>query len=756
MWAILAPMAWGVTLVDDGRPVARIYVHPEDAPETIKGAQELGRYLNEMSGATLPLEMADDPKQIESDQTTIVIGKLARDLGLAMTKTSRAADGFRYRVNERRVLIIGESPQGELHAVFDLLERLGCGWYAPGKVGEVIPRIKTIALPDGLDHTAVSDSINRRFWYGGKGTPDAATAAWLVRNKAEHQVGSWNHAWHGLVPPKEYFESHPEYFSQNRGQRTTKQLCTTNPDTLRTAAEHLIKKMDGEAAMVFAAGPNDGGNLCECERCAKLDTPGYFEPTSGKPSCADRVFGFASQLAALTAPKHPSKDVGVLVYSEYSRPPRQFERLHQNVFPMIAPIRRCRFHGPGNPNCPSSCLLDEEIAAWGKLSDKLGFYVYNYNLADTLVPLSKISYFRRLQSAVRRADPRELAWIFETIDSWSAHAPHLYLSVRLAWNSRVDIDAEMERYYDQFYAEASVPMRRYWQRIDAAYETTPAHTGSQYGLHRIWTSDLLKDCQADIDEAKRLARSERVQAAVAMAEAGLQCAQLFIRLWNHIGECDFTTAAQVQNDLKAQVTRMTEHTEPNWVHERYAYGYYSRFIGLTVDAGAAALADGGVRIVQLPDEWRLQTDAQQVGTEQGWWRKSYDDTAWRRFRIFSRTWDDQDLSNYQGEAWYRTTFELPQTLPDGDLRLWFGGFDYNIEVYLNERRLGGWMGFARPAEFTDIGKHLRPGTNHIAVRVSSGDLGELGTGGLLMPVMIYKWNGKSAVPTGKKGVEYIQ
>jgi hypothetical protein len=66
------------------------------------------------------------------------------------------------------------------------------------------------------------------------------------------------------------------------------------------------------------------------------------------------------------------------------------------------------------------------------------------------------------------------------------------------------------------------------------------------------------------------------------------------------------------------------------------------------------------------------------------------------------------------------------------------------------------MGFAKPAEFADIGKHLRPGENHLAVRVSAGDLGEIGTGGLMMPVMVYKWNGKSVLPTGKKGVEYIQ
>ncbi len=748
--------AKALTLIDNGRADIHIYLRADDAPQTIEAANELAHYLNQMSGANIPVKMVADSKALDLVPRAIVVGQLARELGLAMAHQSRAADGFRFRVLGQRLLITGESPQGELHAVYDLLERLGCGWYAPGQVGEVIPNVKTIALDDALDHTAVSDSINRRFWYGGKGIPDKATAAWLFRNKAEHQVGSWNHAWHGLVPPKELFAEHPEYFSLNRGQRTTKQLCTTNPDTLRVAAESLMRKMADDGAMVFAAGPNDGGNLCECERCAKLDTPGYLEPTSGMPACADRVFGFADQLAGITAQKYPLKDLGVLVYSEYSRPPKQIERLHPNVFPMVAPIRRCRFHGPGNPHCASSQLLDEEIAAWGQLTGKLGFYVYNYNLADTLVPLSKISYYKRLQVAAQRANPKELAWIFETIDSWSTHAPHLYLSVRLAWNSRLDIEAEMARYFRGFYGEAAEPMRRYWMRIDEAYDTGEVHTGSQYGLHRIWTPQMLAQSQADIDEAKRLARSDRVRAAVAMAEGGLQCAQRFMDIWNCIGECRFVAAGKAQEALKLHVAELKNHTEPNWIHDRFALGYYTRFVGLTVDAGAAALDDGGELIARLPDAWRFQKDADRIGTQQGWWQPAFDDRSWMPMATFSRSWADYGIGEYQGEAWYRTTFELPNQVPSGDLRLWFGGFDFNVEVYLNGQRLGGWLGFAKPAEFADIGKHLRPGKNQIAVRVAAGDLGELGTGGLLMPVMIYKWNGKSALPTGKKGVEYIQ
>lgn len=736
--------------------IPRIFIQTDEDPLTEEAASELSLFLEKMAGKTAPIHRVNSAQQVHSKPGTLALGKLAEQLGLSMNARSGARDGFRYRVDKSRLLIVGETPQGVLHAVYDLLERLGCGWYAPGEIGEVIPSLQEATLPDSLNFTGVSDSVNRRFWYGGKGTPDKATQKWIVRNKAEHQQGSWNHSWHGLVPPKQHFDAHPEYFSLNRGKRSTKQLCTTNQDTIQIAAESLLEKMRSEQQRIFAAGPNDGGNLCECPTCAKLDTPNYFEPTSGMPSCADRIFGFAGDLATLTAKEFPDKDLGILVYSEYSRPPLKLEKLHPNIFPMIAPIRRCRFHGPNNPACESSRLLGSEIAAWCRLTKKIGFYAYNYNLADALLPLSKIAYYKRVANTLREAKPQELAWIFESIDAWAAHAPHFYLCTKLAWNSAIDVDAEMDRYFKGFYAEAAAPMQRYWNRIDAAYDETPVHVGSQYGQNRIWTPDLLAKSQSDFKEAKALAKTDRVRRAIALSEAGLRSAELFMSIWSHIGSCDFGEAANAQAALKTHIDSLALQTEPNFIHERYAWGYYSRFIGQTVDAGAAALSDGGQLIAKIPETWRTRQDPNKVGSREKWGSPEFDDADWEPMQTFNRAWSDYGLAHYHGDLWYRSTFVLPTTLPEGDIRLWFGGFDYDIEVFLNGTRLGGWLGFAKPAEFPDIQKHLKPGKNHLAVRVSAGDLGELGTGGLMMPVMLYRWNGKSVLPTGKKGVEYVQ
>jgi len=752
LWVCLgAPASGEVALVERGRSSARILVKADEGAEVQAAATELAEVLKRMSGAEVPVTKGATVAEIGKVGPSIVLGALAEQVGLKMTKASRARDGFRWKAAGRAVLIVGESPAGVRNGVYAFLESLGCGWYAPGDVGEVIPSRPSVTVARGLDRCEVSDSVHRRFWYGGKGRSGPATAAWLRRNKAELSIGSWRHAWAGLVPARKHFKDHPEYFSLNGGVRTKRQLCTTNKGTIRVAAEALMDEMARSKARVHAAGPNDGGGLCQCPECVKLDTPNYREPTSGKPDCTDRVFQFANDVAEITSRKFPDRDLGILVYSDYSRVPRKITRLHPNIFPMFAPIRRCRFHGPGTPGCPLSLLWQEEIRGWARITRKLGFYIYNYNLADSLVPLSKISFYKRLAAEVHKADVEQLAWVFETIDSWSMHAPHLYLSARLSWNSRLDIDAEMDRYFKGFYAEAAEPMRRYWLRIDSAYENARTHTGSQYGLHHIWTNALRKSCREDIDRARRLARTGRVKQAVAMAEAGLRCAELFMHIWNGLGAFRFAEAGKAQAELKGHVHAMAARSEPSWAHERYAWGYYATFVGRTVSAGEKIVTGGGEVLVKLPDVWKFARDEKAVGIEQGWFKPGCDDSKWARLGTFSKSWGDQGLGTYMGDAWYRTSFAMPASAGGGDLRLWFGGFDHNVDVYLNGEHLGERKGFAKPAEFEGIGRRIRfGGRNVLAVRVSSGGLAELGTGGIMMPVMIYRSNASSAETTAAR------
>ncbi len=759
--------AAAMELAAGGKALAGIYVAADAPAETAEAARELVRVLKAMSGAELPLIQVAAGAAGAEKTPAVLVGPVPGDQGLKLSRTSPGGDGFRYAVQDGRLRIAGESPRGVYLGACRFLESLGCGWFSPGPLGEIIPARTEVSVPDNLDHEEFSLAMNRRVWYGGKNSGQYKTThEWLRRLNGDlDDAGSWSHAWSGLVSKDKYFPTNPEFFafSKSRNARRHVQLCTTNPGTVKIAAENLLAKMaaDKRGLSVLPAGPNDGGGLCECPDCVALDTPGYIEPSSGKLCATDRVFGFANALAAETAKVHPDKSLGILVYSEYSRPPLKLDKLHQNVFPMIAPIRRCRIHGPGTPGCPTSMLLEEEIQAWGKLNGRLGFYVYNYHLADTLMPFPKITYFKRLQASLRRLQLKDLAWICESMDSWSTHAPTLYLSARLTWDLNLDIDREIERFYTGFYGAAAAPMAAYWNRIDQAWANSPTHTGSQYGLAQVWTDELLAACRADITAAEKAATAERERLAVAMAAAGLRGAELFIAINRAVNRCAFAEAKTLKDELQAHVAAIAKNENPAWAHERYAYGYFQTFSGHTVDGGAKALANGGKVLVQMPDVWKFSKDEQVAGIKDEWFKPGLDDSAWGTLATFSKSWDDQGLGEYMGQAWYRISFTMPEIPAGADIRLWFGGFDENIEVWLNGVRLGDHKGFAKPKEFENIAAHLRPGAaNILAVRVDAGSLAELGTGGLMKPVMIYQAGkeGETPAPGAKPkpagGVEY--
>ena len=56
--------------------------------------------------------------------------------------------GFRFVVAKNRVALWGESDLASSYAIYELLDRLGCRWFMPGELGEVIPRHPMVALAE--------------------------------------------------------------------------------------------------------------------------------------------------------------------------------------------------------------------------------------------------------------------------------------------------------------------------------------------------------------------------------------------------------------------------------------------------------------------------------------------------------------------------------------------------------------------------------------------------------------------------------
>ena len=224
-------------IVHEGAGRAVIVVEP-DEPKAMKAAQALQAYVEKMSGVRLAL-VEEGQAVPDGMPVRLLVGqtRAARELGVKIPSgydiTIRPdifeEEGYVLKTVGRNIIIGGNNDgpyKGTLYAAYALLERLGCRWYFPGDWGEVVPEKKTITVPE-LDVVSRPDfpvrSIGLSGWVPISSDERQLYRAWEEKvgfnyDRFYPTVGDGFLAY--LVPPNDYFKTHPEYFAMNeRGER---------------------------------------------------------------------------------------------------------------------------------------------------------------------------------------------------------------------------------------------------------------------------------------------------------------------------------------------------------------------------------------------------------------------------------------------------------------------------------------------------------------------------------------------------------
>src|SRR5579872_1512827 len=153
--ARLAADAPAVVVADAGQPRLTIVVG-----SVKEGIDELQKVLRRMSGAEF--KIAAEPAKAGS----LFVGLAADFPALKIDKADElGTEGFLLKTDGTHVWLIGNKPLGVQHAITTFLHKLGCRWFFPGAVWEVIPERKTIAVR--FDERQVpSFSLGRHIHYG--------------------------------------------------------------------------------------------------------------------------------------------------------------------------------------------------------------------------------------------------------------------------------------------------------------------------------------------------------------------------------------------------------------------------------------------------------------------------------------------------------------------------------------------------------------------------------------------------------------
>jgi sialate O-acetylesterase len=153
-------------------------------------------------------------------------------------------------------------------------------------------------------------------------------------------------------------------------------------------------------------------------------------------------------------------------------------------------------------------------------------------------------------------------------------------------------------------------------------------------------------------------------------------------------------------------------------------GFISGTAGFYIDA------DNDLLNLKLAGNWKFRT-----GDNKEWRSPDVDDSRWKTIQVPSE-WENEGYQQYDGYAWYRLQFRIPQNLNTSELYLVLGKIDDIDEVYLNGKFLGtvydlrkdneyrrsGWEYNARRIYRIGEGMLHRGAVNTLAIRVYDSQL----------------------------------
>ena len=448
----------GLVLAKDGRPGATIVVRKGAGVLQRAPALELRRYLFKITGARLPIQEENQPVR----GNLVLVGESGLSRRMGLSGSALEGDAFRIRAVPGRLVLLGHDASlgapgasvtdaahckwGTANAVHAFLQDLcGVRWFLPGKLGEYVPRQRTLEVPamDRREQPARTYALGSSLWGGDAGV-------WARRNllgSARFVHHSGGHLWYSLISAGKYADTHPEWFAlREDGSRSSdgNHLCTTNRE-IRAEALANLKALFDKGYEWVELGQTDGYQRCRCAACEAMDDyrdpSGYWVP--GRP--ADRIHVFHAALAEEVAKAYPGRKVVIIAYGPTGEVPRRLDRFPENVVVEFT-------HDP-------PALLQR----WGRFHRQFTAYVYWFGLSHPLgyAPKSSPAYVASEMRRMRAAGAGAF-YFCGGGECWAVEAPSYYVLAQLQRRPGQSEAALLREFCRGLFGPAAPPMERFF------------------------------------------------------------------------------------------------------------------------------------------------------------------------------------------------------------------------------------------------------------------------------------------------------
>ncbi len=480
-----------IDLVKDGKSDYKIVLSKDATNYETYAAEELALYIKEATNCAIDC-VTDEGRGFNENDKVISLGEtnVLRGSGVKVDYNQLKRDGFVIKRLGNTLILCGGGGYGTLYAVYEFLhQQLDWEAYAVNEIYyKKTPNVKVLDF-DFTDKPAIEHrhggwyASQRDAYFSAKWRTYAGEGGMLFNENAWFY---FPHALYRILPPSEYREEHPDWYSNST---STSQPCFTN-EALKAQFIINLKKiiLENPGVIFFPFGLEDYPNvLCACDSC--LDAISKYKASG-------MVVRWTNEIVAEIIKWKESEKMDrelyfpVLAYYETKVPP-----LNDNDEPIDKSCILNEYSPVIYADIEADSYLpytDKEMEAsvnmysgWLKCSTNNMSYYYtgsftrNFEWVDNVYAHTENYRLSADFNAMYLLDDASNS----TYQGQAFQQMYGYVYAKLKWNPDVDTNALINDYITHYYREAAEEVRSYYYLMKLQVAQQVENSGKKYSFN---------------------------------------------------------------------------------------------------------------------------------------------------------------------------------------------------------------------------------------------------------------------------------
>ncbi len=484
-----------------------------------EAARQLGLYIYKMTGESSEITTAA-PKN--GDPAIFVgINAIEGNGGIEIGKLK--SEEWYVRSIPEGLLLMGEGPTGTLYAVYHYLEDVcGVRWWTPWD--EYVPKVKTLKLNNLNLHGVPSFKI--REIYATYGHDGGCFDSHMRLNSDEYQPISsryggfrafgppyFCHTFKFYIPPKQYFKSHPEWFSMIGGKRigppVISQLCLTNQELRKKLLERLLqfiaegeanaKKSHTKPPFIYDISQNDNKRYCQCPKCKA------FADREGQSGL---MIDCINELANAIKADHPDIYLNTFAYEYTEKPPKTIKPVSNVIITLCDTLSNAAEPITSERNSQ----FYKKLKKWSQIAPNLRVWDY----ATTFVTAAQGLPFPSADTYandLKLFKEHNVKYIFCQLGNpiiADARDYKIWMLAKYMENVNLPFDELAKKFTDGYYGRAGILFRKYRQCLRNSQNAKHAFIGMNPSVRAFTFLNCatLQSCQKIFEQGKSVLRGD--------------------------------------------------------------------------------------------------------------------------------------------------------------------------------------------------------------------------------------------------------